>query len=290
MSFVHSFFDNVSNKKKFPMEKKKDIFEQKSYNKTKNVIEVKNLFVTYGKKIIFDDVNFCLEYGSFTALCGKNGSGKSTLLSLLDGIIPDGLQVSGEILIGGKNVFAQKRSQIATQVSYLIQSENPIWNMTVRAFIETGLYSFSKMNKSEIDFFVNKTAKSLNLENLLDKKIFNISGGEFQKCRLARCLVQDNNVFLFDEPAENLDLPFQIKLLELLKNQKKDKTVLFSIHDINTAALFAENYLLVSDKKIITGTTEKIFDTAILTKAFELSAKIYVHPEFLKPQVCFLLK
>ena len=107
----------------------------------KTSIEVINLSAWYGNKTVFDNLNFKLESGTFTALCGKNGAGKSTLLSLLDGIVPDGMKYSGEILVNGKNVFKLKRSEIARQISYLVQSEMPVWNLIVKDFIETGLYA-----------------------------------------------------------------------------------------------------------------------------------------------------
>lgn len=252
-------------------------------------IEVINLSAWYGKKTIFDNLNFKLEPGTFTALCGKNGAGKSTLLSLLDGIVPDGLKYSGEILVNGKNVFKLKRSEIAGQISYLVQNEMPVWNLTVKDFIETGLYASEKMSSSRCDEAILQACRALDIEGFLSKNIFNISGGEFQKCRLARCLVQKNSIFLFDEPAENLDLPFQLKLLKQIKETQKENTVLFSIHDINTAALFADQFILFSDNTVITGTSETIFDAAVLERAYNAEARIYSHPEFEKPQVCFLI-
>lgn len=255
----------------------------------KTSIEVINLSAWYGNKTVFDNLNFKLESGTFTALCGKNGAGKSTLLSLLDGIVPDGMKYSGEILVNGKNVFKLKRSEIARQISYLVQSEMPVWNLTVKDFIETGLYASERINSSCCDKAVLEACKTLGIEGFLSKNIFNISGGEFQKCRLARCLVQKNSIFLFDEPAENLDLPFQLKFLKQIKDTQKENTVLFSIHDINTAALFADQFILFSENNVITGTSETIFDAAVLEKAYSAEARIYSHPEFAKPQVCFLI-
>lgn len=252
------------------------------------MIEVKNLSASYSDKIVFENLNFTLQPASFTALCGRNGAGKSTLLSLLDGIIPDGLKVCGEILINGKNVFALKRSQVAKEISYLVQNENPVWNLSVRDFIETGLYSFNEMSRTECDKAVLQAAKTLNIEEFLAKKIFNISGGEFQKCRLARCLVQNSSILLFDEPAENLDLAYQSKLLQKIKETQKNNTVLFSIHDINTAALFADNYILFIEKTVVTGSASEIFTEQLLSKTFDAKVKIYSHPEFNKPQICFL--
>ena len=65
--------------------------------------------------------------------------------------------------------------------------------------------------------------------------------------------------------------------------------MLFSIHDINTAALFADQFILFSENNVITGTSETIFDAAVLEKAYSAEVRIYSHPEFAKPQVCFLI-
>ena len=145
------------------------------------------------------------------------------------------------------------------------------------------------MNSFCCDKAVLEACKTLGIEGFLSKNIFNISGGEFQKCRLARCLVQKNSIFLFDEPAENLDLPFQLKFLKQIKDTQKENTVLFSIHDINTAALFADQFILFSENNVITGTSETIFDAAVLEKAYSAEVRVYSHPEFAKPQVCFLI-
>ncbi|MBP5520456.1 MAG: ABC transporter ATP-binding protein [Treponema sp.] len=249
------------------------------------MIQVKNLSATYDKKSVFANLNFTLEDNSFTALCGKNGSGKSTLLSLMAGIIPAGLNYSGDILINGKSVFKMKRAEAAHNLSFLLQAENPVWNLTVRQFVETGLYSFGHLTKSQTDSAVNQALKQVGILDFAQNYIFNISGGEFQKCRLARALVQKTPFMLFDEPANQLDLPFQTEFLRELK--KLNKTILFSIHDINTAAFFADDYLLLSNGSAILGKKEQIFTEAQLSKAFSSPAKIYTHPLQNVPQVLF---
>ncbi|MCR4899283.1 MAG: ABC transporter ATP-binding protein [Treponema sp.] len=249
------------------------------------MIEVKNLSAAYDGIPVFSDLNFSLADSSFTALCGKNGSGKSTLLSLMTGIIPTGLKYTGDILIDGKSVFKEKRNLLAQKVSLLLQSEAPAWNLSVRQFVETGLYSYGRMPQSECRKAVDEALEKIGISDFADKKIFNISGGEFQKCRLARCFVQKTPLMLFDEPAEKLDLPFQLQFLEQI--QKLGKTILFSIHDINLAALFAQDYLLISKGSLIQGKTDQIFTPELLSAAFSASTTIYTHPLKNVPQVLF---
>lgn len=253
------------------------------------MIEVKNLTAFYEKseRIIFDDISFKLTNDSLSALCGKNGSGKSTLLLLMAGIVPAGLKVSGDILVDGRSVFKMKREEVAKNISLLLQNETPVWNLTVRQFVETGLYSFGKQPRDLADRAVDEALSSLGILDFADKLIFNISGGEFQKCRLARCLIQKSPAMLFDEPAENLDMPFQMQFLNKIRELANNKTILFSIHDINTAALFATDFLLLSKGKIIQATRDEIFKPDILSEAFDAEVTVYEHPVEKIPQVLF---
>ena len=253
------------------------------------MIEVKNLTAFYEKseRIIFENISFTLTNDSLSALCGKNGSGKSTLLLLMAGIVPAGLKVSGDILIDGRSVFKMKREEAAQNVSLLLQNETPVWNLTVRQFVETGLYAFGKQPRAIADGAVDGALSSLGILDFADKLIFNISGGEFQKCRLARCLIQKSPAMLFDEPAENLDMPFQMQFLNKIRELANNKTILFSIHDINTAALFATDFLLMSKGKVIQAKRDEIFKQEILSEAFDADVKIFQHPLQGIPQVLF---
>lgn len=247
------------------------------------MIEVKNLSASFGKKIIFENVNFSLKENSFTALCGKNGSGKSTLLSLMDGIIPDGLSYSGEILLDGKNVFLLKRKEIARNISYLVQKENLVWNLSVKEFLETGFYAFDEMSGAEINSTVEKTLLDFNMTGFENRKMWSLSGGEIQKCRLCRAFLQNQKILLLDEPSENLDQPFSKWMMRFVKNSTK--TSLVSIHDINMASLFADEFLLFDGPNLIAGNRDQIFTESVLSRAYESGVKIYSHPLYGVSQV-----
>lgn len=324
------------------------------------MIEVKNLNAAFGKKIIFEDAAFRINDGAvnennfsdndihtnekinssnFIALVGPNGSGKSTLLSLLDGIISDGLSVAGQISIDEKSVLEipseknvqeknkfhskkNSRSEIARKISYLIQNEHPAWNLSVKEYVKTGLYSFDELSENEKLERTESVLKLLNIEELCEKNIFNISGGEFQKVRLARTLVAGNEYLLLDEPAENLDIAFQTEFFVQLKKIagitndgkiSKDaetasgkgtanevgisknagrvnstKTIIFSIHDINLAANFTDSFLLIADKKIQILNRDQLFTEKVIESAWHKKCRIFEHPVTKKPQVLFL--
>ena len=248
------------------------------------MIEIKNLSAGYTQNLIFENVNLTIEDSSFTALCGRNGSGKSTLLSLIDGIIPAGMKVTGKILIDGKDIFSLKRKEAAKLNSYLVQNERPVWNFTVRQFVETGLYSFGSLPQNQVDQKVDEALSRVGILNFADKKIFNISGGEFQKCRIARCLIQQSKNLLLDEMAESLDAAFEVSLLKMLKSisskesgsDVSGKTVLFSTHDVNSALRFADKVLILDRGTLIEKTPRKIIEEgcAVFEKVFDAKIRL----------------
>lgn len=294
------------------------------------MIEVKNLNAAYCKNIVFENADFRIDdnRNNFIALVGPNGAGKSTLLSLIDGIIPSGLSVSGNVFIDEKSVLeipsdknkshAQKKSRtqisrekIARTVSYLIQNENPAWNLSVTDFVKTGLYTFNELSENQKTEKVKSVLKLLNIEQLSDKKIFNISGGELQKVRLARTLAAENKYLLLDEPSENLDIAFQSEFFGMLKKigagtasdtgketgagissdgsgANSTRNIIFSIHDINLAANFADSFLLIADKKIQSLTRDELFTEKVIESAWHKKCRIFEHPVTKKPQVLFL--
>nr|WP_318660081.1 ABC transporter ATP-binding protein [uncultured Treponema sp.] len=237
------------------------------------MIELKNVTASYGTRIILDNISLKIEQNKTVALCGKNGSGKSTLLSLIDGIIPAGLKVSGEVLVDGQNIFSVNRKEAAKFVSYLVQNEKPVWNFSVRQFVETGLYSCERTSKIETDNKINEVLSRVGILDFSEKKIFNISGGEFQKSRIARCLIQQSKNLLFDEPSESLDAAFEIELLKMLKSisDKEGKTVVFSTHDVNSALRFADDVLVLDRGNIIEKTPASIIEEGckVFEKAFD---------------------
>ncbi len=249
-------------------------------------IEVCDFSAAYDDRIVFQHLNFSLEEGSYTALCGKNGSGKSTLLSLMAGLMPAGLTYSGDILIDGKSIFSMKRNEAAKKVALLLQNESPVWNLSVRQFVETGLYSLGRLGAGEVDQLVNNALEETGISDFAEKHVFNLSGGEFQKCRLARCLVQGTPLMLFDEPGDKLDMPFQQSFLKTIK--ALGKTVLFSIHEINVASLFTDDFLLLSQGRLLRGNRKEIFNKEVLDKAFDAETEIYLHPVKQVPQVLFV--
>lgn len=240
---------------------------------------------------VFSNISFTVKENSITALCGINGIGKSTLLSLMAGIKPEGLRVSGKILLDNKNILLQKPKENARMISYLIQNEKCIWDISVRKLVETGRYVHQKWYEtvtSEDEKIIDYAIYAMNLQNIQDKNVNSVSGGEFQRARIARALAQQTPYIFLDEPLASLDLRYQKDLISILNNLcKNGKTVFLSIHDINLAAACAQQIVMMKSNGsgILEGTPEELITDRNLAEVFDCPLEIYRHPITGKLQV-----
>ena len=242
---------------------------------------LENVSFSYGKRKILHDINFSLKTNDFTALCGKNGSGKSTLLEIIACL--------NEKIPLYKLDFKER----AKIISFMPQNETPAWNFEVFDFILSGRFAQKSSFYTEKDFEkVLEITESLKISNLLEKNIFELSGGEFQKIRLARTLVQDAKFIILDEPLNFLDISFEKEFMMLLKDfsQKNKKGVLFSSHNLNSASYFAEKAVLISEFQqnenrqiFLEGKCSEIFTSEILSSVYGGKISVFYHPISGKP-------
>ncbi|MCR5285143.1 MAG: ABC transporter ATP-binding protein [Treponema sp.] len=227
----------------------------------------------YGARPVLQGVDVTFSSGQLVCLCGPNGSGKSTLLSLMAGLCESSLTVEGQVLINNQNLSLLKAKEKARLIAYMEQSAFSAWDFTVFDFVLQGRYAYTSMG------FYSQTDKDFALECLsllgiaafADKKIMSISGGEFQKVRLARALCQNPTFLLLDEPASNLDFVYEPSLLKVLKElaAKKNIGVILSMHDVNLAARFADKILLLGPQKSpLFGPVNDILNEENLEKTF----------------------
>lgn len=253
-----------------------------------NVLHISNLSASWNKKPVLYNASLSLSKGEFVCLCGPNGSGKSTLLSIIAGI-------NTEIAAEKKSVpFAylspKKRSRI---ISYMQQTETSAWNYAVRDFVLTGRFAHTQFSGFYIQadcMVADEAIKRVQIENLAEKKVHELSGGEFQKVRIARCLAQETPFMLLDEPAASLDFACQEKILSMLKEIAKERNtgILISIHDINTAARFADRIVLLPKlEPCISGTPQEIMTAQTLSAVYKAHIQICTHPVYGSPMAVF---
>ena len=210
-------------------------------------VVLKNLVKSYdGKKNIIDNINLDIADKEFIVLVGSSGCGKSTILRLISGIEEIS---SGEILIDGKvvnNVHPKDRD-----IAFVFQSYALYPHISVYENIAFGL-KMRKYDKKTIDEKVREVAKSLNLEELLDRKPRQLSGGQRQRVALGRAIVRNPKVFLMDEPLSNLDTNLRVQMRTEIKrlHNKLKTTFIYVTHD-QTEALTMGDRIVILDKGVI---------------------------------------
>ena len=190
-------------------------------------VKVCDLDLQFGDIKVLQKLNLEIAQGEFLVLLGSSGCGKSTLLNCIAGL----LDISaGQIFIGDKNVTWSEPSERG--IGMVFQSYALYPQMTVEGNLSFGLKN-ARMPREEIKSRVERAAKILQIEPLLNRKPGALSGGQRQRVAIGRALVRDVDVFLFDEPLSNLDAKLRVDLRVELKllHQRLKNTMIYVTHD-----------------------------------------------------------
>lgn len=264
--------------------KLKDTLEAESSIGEK-VIEMKELRCFYKNCEAVKNVNLVINRGSFNCILGHNGAGKSTLLKAVMGIEP----YSGKLSFEGKEIKRLSIKAIAKDIGYVSQNPNDyISKDTVYEELKFTLDNYGIKDEEKI----NEILKLLDLYELRKRNPRDLSGGERQRTAIASILVLEPKVILLDEPTRGLDWMLKKKLGEILKKlQKRGITVILVTHDIEFAAEFGDNFILMSNGEVVaSGSREKvlgngIYYTTIVNKLFREKAQNVFLLEEIKEKV-----
>ena len=239
------------------------------------MINVINVSYRYGRgEEALKNINLNIKEGTITALIGSNGSGKSTLLKLISKTNEKHLKYDGKIELVDKNIKNKKVSQIVGLLEQRSEfSDSASDSINVEKFIVFGKYNRKNLfeNYTEKDYLeVNKIMTELKINNLYGRETSQLSGGELQKVFIAKILVQDTPVILFDEPFNNLDITFQKELIKLLKKLKmQGKTIIIAMHELNIAINECDNIVLLEKGVINYCGTSNEFVNQVISKAID---------------------
>jgi Cu-processing system ATP-binding protein len=213
------------------------------------MIEVKELYKTFGKVEVLKGLDLSIKKGGIFAVLGPNGSGKTTLIKCVLGmVIPN----KGIIEINSESII--KKHQYRNNIDYLPQIANFPSNLTVNELIEM---IKNLRSKSTYD---TELIKIFRLENFLDKKLGNLSGGTRQKVNLVLAFMFDSELVILDEPTTGLDPISLIQLKEIINKEKeKGKTILITSHIMSFVEEVADEIVFLLDGKIyFKGTIKKL--------------------------------
>ncbi|HHD2753634.1 TPA: ABC transporter ATP-binding protein [Clostridium perfringens] len=240
----------------------------------KNILSVENIEKYYGNKDnvtkAIDNINFKVDKGEFVGIMGPSGSGKTTLLNCISTI---DTVTTGNIVINGKDITKLKSKQLEKfrrdELGFIFQDFNLLDTLTAYENIALALTIQGKKPK-EIDTLIKKVAKSLGIEEILNKFPYQISGGQKQRVASARAIVTNPSLILADEPTGALDSKSARMLLDSFENLNKEleATILMVTHDAFTAS-YAHRILFIKDGKIFnelvrgTDSRKEFFDRII---------------------------
>lgn len=229
------------------------------------MLKIENLSVAYQNQLVLDHISLEIASAAITGIIGPNGAGKSTLFKGILGMVDH----QGESFIDG-----QKLSQMLERVSYVEQKAaiDPNFPIRVKECVALGLFSrlgfFSRLKKQDWDR-VQEALARVDLEAYAERPISQLSGGQFQRMLLARCLVQEADYIFLDEPFAGIDTVSEEMIMELLQALKaRGKTILVIHHDLSKVEAYFDQVLLLNRKILAFGPTKEVFTQENLSKTY----------------------
>ena len=246
------------------------------------VLLIKSFSTGYTKSKIINNVSFTLNAREWIGIIGSNGSGKSTLLKGILKLIPT---LSGDIKLEGKSIKDYSRNSLSRKIAYLPQQLNNNLNISVEELVSLGRSPYKKfwdldLNNKDLNI-VKKAIEITNIEKLKNKFINELSGGQIQRAYLAMTIAQNPKILLLDEPTTFLDINYQIKFLESLKQLIKNSgiSIITVLHDINLAARFCDRIAIFKNGKLLDiNTPRKVLTEFNFKKAFNIDSYILNTP------------
>jgi len=213
------------------------------------IIKIDNIHVYYDSLKVLEGVSIEINEGDIVSVLGPNGSGKTTLLKTLDAILKP---YKGSIYIDMKNILDVPRRELAKIIGYVPQTIAFYPGLKVIDFVITGRRPYIEFSPTKKDFeIIYKVLKEVDIEHLADRYLSQLSGGELQRVLIARALAAQPKILLLDEPTSNLDIRYQIEVLELIKRlSRENTTVVMAIHDLTQAYRYSDKVILLKNGKI----------------------------------------
>jgi iron complex transport system ATP-binding protein len=214
------------------------------------MLEARGISFAYHERLVLNDISLSLKRGEFLGFLGPNGSGKSTFLKNLLGYLKPS---QGRIVFSGAEFSRVERSR---RLAFVPQNSMPPASLSVQDVVLMGRLphirdrwaGYGKADKQK----VAETLKALGIEDMAERDVTSLSGGEMQKVIIGRCLAQEGDILLLDEATSGLDLNHTIEIMELMRKKADDegKTIVAVLHDLNLAAQYCDRIVLLKNGRV----------------------------------------
>ena len=205
-----------------------------------------------GKRVEFnavDGISISVEKGEILGILGPNGAGKTTLLRMLAGLM---VPTSGDVYVLDAEGNAAKDSRIVKRrIGYLSGNTKLYGRMSVRELLKI-FGTMYEIDDEELDKRIEKITEVLNMESFVDNRIERLSTGQTQRASIARTIIHDPEIYIFDEPTLGLDIISSSAIIEFMKKEKeRGKTVIYSTHYMEEAEYLCDRIIMLNKGKTI---------------------------------------
>ncbi|MEI3604133.1 ABC transporter ATP-binding protein [Pseudogracilibacillus sp. SE30717A] len=236
------------------------------------MLEVKNVSKVYEGKVPYralTDINLQVDKGEFVGIMGPSGSGKTTLLNIIATIDEP---TNGEVIIENKQPHQMSKNKLAKfrrqELGFVFQDFNLLHTLTVEENIVLPL-TLDRKSVKEMKQKSQVIAETLGIKEIMNKRTYEISGGQAQRTAVARAMIHEPKLVLADEPTGNLDSKASKDVMEMLTlmNKEHDTTMMLVTHDAQ-AASYCDRVVFIRDGKLYSeihkGDSQKVFFQQII--------------------------
>lgn len=257
--------------------------------KGSNMIQLQELEFSIAEKVILNNLSITIEEGKFIGIIGPNGSGKTTMLKMLYRHLK---QTSGSVTLHEKEIWDIAPKKLAQQMAVVSQESPVLFDFTVKDLVMMGRTPYKSWLSSDNaeDFkIVQVCMEQANVAHLAERTFVHLSGGEKKRVMLARALAQQAKILVLDEPTNHLDIEHQLHLMDLVK--ELPITIITAIHDLNLAAAYCDEIIVMKDGTLYDqGTPKQIFTERTLLDVFRVRVGVSTNPFTKKLHLFFYTK
>lgn len=218
---------------------------------TTKAVELNHISLKYNEQLVLDDINFSIEENDFVAIIGPNGGGKTTLLKVILGLLTPS---SGEV-----KVFGREPQKARDLMGYLPQKLvfDPDFPINVFETVLTGRYHGLFKNYTNNDRkAVLSALRDVEMQDLMDRQISKLSGGQMQRVFIARAIVREPKLLLMDEPMASIDPEMQHSFYELMSKLKDKMAIVLVSHDVGAVSTHVDKIACLNRKLFYHGPVE----------------------------------
>ncbi len=234
-----------------------------------DALSVENLCVTANERHLLENITFSIKQGMVVAIIGPNGAGKTTLVKAILGLVP---YQQGSVLIYGRPIG---NGDLSSKVGYVPQKLEfdrsfPLTVSELLHFTVPPAFFLPFHKKKQEDEHIRSLLEVVGAQDLKNRSIGSLSGGELQRVMIAKAIVNDPKILFLDEPASGVDIEGQERFHDLVMrlNREKGLTVILISHDLNVVYRYADDVLCLNRKLVCNGKPAEMLTDEVIKSVY----------------------